>query len=86
MVEIQIRQALEALDAGIEAVDGAIILRETARLDALLAEHSDQLDPRLAHFLRQRSYGKARKLLQVEGPRSRVEGQKSEIGGQKSEG
>ena len=85
MVEIQIRQTLEALDAGIKAVDSAIILHETARLDALVAEHGDKLDPRLAHFLKQRSYTKARRLLGVEGPGPKVEGRNSEIGSQKPE-
>lgn len=67
MIAPQIQASLEALQAALKAVDTAVILRETARLDELLAAHKEELDPRLAHFLQQRSYAKAMKLLQVEG-------------------
>lgn len=66
MIEPRIKETIEALEAGVRALDSAAILRETARLDELLAAHKKDLDPRLAHFLQQRSYAKARRLLETE--------------------
>jgi hypothetical protein len=39
------------------------MLRSMEQLDALVAAHRRELDPRLAHFLERRSYAKALEFL-----------------------
>jgi hypothetical protein len=61
--EDTIRNSLTALFEAIRTSDGEAILRETGRLDALAKEHQGVIDPRLEHFLENRSYPKALALL-----------------------
>lgn len=67
-IEQELLAALEALDeataqlrAGGDAVDLTGCL---ARLDTLAAAVPAEADPQLRHFLRQKSYQKARRLLE----------------------
>lgn len=62
-VEPQIKDILRSLFAGIAQADGAVILAETARLDALLSANRATLHPQLRHFLEGRSYAKALMFL-----------------------
>lgn len=57
--ETEIKSALMALLAGINARDGQVVATEMARVDDLLAQHREVLHPQLVHFLQNRSYAKA---------------------------
>ena len=59
MTEAKIKDALIRLHAGIKISDGPAISTALGELDALLAAHGPELDPRLQHFLSGRSYAKA---------------------------
>lgn len=60
-MEIQIKESLLALLAGVKAADGRVIAEEMVKLDGYLerGEASGELHPQLGHFLRNRSYAKA---------------------------
>ena len=58
-----IKKSLIALMDGIKRADAAVIARETRALDGYLQGAGGGLDPRLAHFLGNRSYAKALMLL-----------------------
>lgn len=62
-MEAQIKASLITLLSAIKAADGAKIVAETARLDGFLAQHGADLSPQLTHFLGNRSYAKALRLL-----------------------
>ena len=62
-METQIKESLIALLAGIKTSDGAVIAKEMARLDDLVAAGRDVLHPQLVHFLERRSYAKAELFL-----------------------
>jgi hypothetical protein len=62
-MEESIKKSLMALMDAIKRADAAAIARETRALDGLLAGAGASLDPRLAHFLGNRSYAKALMLL-----------------------
>jgi hypothetical protein len=47
-----------------DAVPGLDLAAAIARLDRLAADPATALDPKLRHYLRQRSYGKALALVQ----------------------
>jgi len=61
--ESEIKSALMALLAGINARDGQTVAVEMARLDDLLAQNRAVLHPQLIHFLQNRSYAKAAMFL-----------------------
>jgi hypothetical protein len=67
-MEMEIHNALLALNAGIARADGPVISAQIARLDELLARHRGALHPQLAHFLERRSYPKALEWLGGETP------------------
>jgi hypothetical protein len=58
-MEMQIKDSLIALLAGIKAADGQTIADEMAKLDEYLARGRAGLHPQLVHFLENRSYAKA---------------------------
>ncbi len=58
-MEIQIKDALVNLMAGIKTGDGKAIADQMARLDELLEQGRTTLHPQLVHFLQNRSYAKA---------------------------
>jgi hypothetical protein len=62
-MELKIKESLIALLAGIKCGDGAVIARESARLDEFLDAGRDTLHPQLVHFLERRSYAKAEMFL-----------------------
>lgn len=55
MINDEIEKSLVLLAKG----GGEAVLQATLELDGLLAEHRKELDPKLAHYLERRSYGKA---------------------------
>jgi len=59
----RIKKSLMALMDGIKRADAQAVARETRALDGILDGAGEGLDPRLAHFLRNRSYAKALMLL-----------------------
>lgn len=59
-----IKKSLIALMDGIKRADSGVIARETRALDGFLQATGDGIDPRLAHFLGNRSYAKALVLLE----------------------
>ncbi len=63
-MELQIKESLIALLAGIKNSDGRIIAEEMARLDDFLERGRLGLHPQLAHFLERRSYAKALTFLE----------------------
>jgi hypothetical protein len=68
-METQIKDALAALLAAINAADGPAITDGLTRLDGLLAgAPRGALHPQLAHFLERRSYAKALAFLDGGGP------------------
>ncbi len=68
-METQIKPALAALLAAINAADGPAITAGLTRLDGLLAAAPrGALHPQLAHFLERRSYAKALAFLEGGGP------------------
>ena len=62
-METQIKEALVALLAAIDAANGAAIAANIAKLDGLLDQAGTQLHPQLRHFLERRSYAKALMFL-----------------------
>jgi ATP phosphoribosyltransferase regulatory subunit HisZ len=62
-METEIRKSLEALLAAITAGNGQIIAEEMLKLDDYVDRGSAGLHPQLVHFLRNRSYAKARMFL-----------------------
>lgn len=66
-VEAKIRDALIRFDAGIRQSEGAAISAALGELEGYWTQHRAELDPRLAHFLQNRSYAKA--LAWLEGKR-----------------
>jgi hypothetical protein len=62
-MELQIKESLIALLAGIKASDGGVIAAEMAKLDDYLERGRLGLHPQLAHFLERRSYAKALTFL-----------------------
>ncbi|HEX2854878.1 MAG TPA: hypothetical protein VHO24_16715 [Opitutaceae bacterium] len=58
-MEPEIKAALISLLDSIKRADGAVIAREMALLDDLLARGREKLHPQLVHFLERRSYAKA---------------------------
>jgi hypothetical protein len=58
-MEIEIKESLISLLDGIKQADAARISLGMTRLEALLARGRGRLDPRLVHFLENRSYSKA---------------------------
>lgn len=64
-MEVQIKQSLTALLAGIKAGDSTVIVNEMGRLEDFLASGraSGTLHPQLEHFLANRSYAKALMFL-----------------------
>jgi hypothetical protein len=58
-MEMQIKESLIALLAGIKATDGQVIADEMAKLDTYLEQGRAGLHPQLVHFLENRSYAKA---------------------------
>ena len=61
--ESEIKSALIALLAGINARESQTVATEMGRLDELLARHRATLHPQLVHFLQNRSYAKATMFL-----------------------
>ena len=59
MPETEIKAALIRLHLGIKESDGPAISGALSELDEILAKHSEDLHPQLAHFLAGRSYAKA---------------------------
>ena len=57
--ETEIKSALIALLAGINARDNQVVTMEMARVDDLLGRFRATLHPQLVHFLQNRSYAKA---------------------------
>jgi hypothetical protein len=62
-MEMQIKDSLTALLAGIKVSDGQVIADEMAKLDEYLSRGRAGLHPQLAHFLENRSYAKALMFL-----------------------
>ncbi len=62
-MEIQIKESLIALMAGIKVSDGQVIADEMLRLDDFLERGRPGLHPQLVHFLQNRSYAKALMFL-----------------------
>src|SRR5213075_3122326 len=58
-MEMQIKDSLIALLAGIKAADGQVVADEMAKLDEFLERGRAGLHPQLVHFLENRSYAKA---------------------------
>ena len=56
---ISIKETLIRLVGAMNRADGPGMVAEMARLDQLASAGSGTLDPRLRHFLEQRSYSKA---------------------------
>ncbi len=68
-METQIKDALNALLAAINAAEGSAIATGLTRLDDLLAAAPrGALHPQLSHFLERRSYAKALAWLDGGGP------------------
>ncbi len=72
----QVQGALIDLVSGMKHPDTHKLLQSMERLDALLAAHREELDPRVAHFLERRSYAKALEFLAGGRPASGVCGTK----------
>ena len=62
-METEIRKSLEALLAAITTGNGQVIAEEMLKLDDYVDRGSAGLHPQLVHFLRNRSYAKARMFL-----------------------
>ena len=62
-METEIRKSLEALLAAITAGNGQVVAEEMLKLDDYVDRGSAGLHPQLVHFLRNRSYAKARMFL-----------------------
>ena len=62
-METEIRKSLEALLAAITSGNGQVIAEEMLKLDDCVDRGSAGLHPQLVHFLRNRSYAKARMFL-----------------------
>jgi hypothetical protein len=62
-MEVQIKESLIALLAGIKKSDGTVIADEMAKLDLFLERGRTGLHPQLVHFLERRSYAKALAFL-----------------------
>ncbi len=59
MIEEQIKDSLEKLQDAIERADAAQIKESMTFVDTALVTHRKDLDARLKHFLKNRSYLKA---------------------------
>lgn len=59
----QIKAALIDLSCEMKQPANDALVAALGRLDALVATHRGELDPRLAHFLARRSYAKALAFL-----------------------
>ena len=59
MIEANLKEALIRFTAGIKVADGSAISVALNDVEALLAAHRAELNPRLVHFLDGRSYAKA---------------------------
>ena len=59
MIEVKLKAALIRFTDGIKVADGAAISVALNDVEALLAAHRSELNPRLVHFLEGRSYAKA---------------------------
>ncbi len=62
-MESSIKDALQALMAGIKAADGQVIANEMSKLDDYVERGRAGLHPQLVHFLSNRSYAKALQFL-----------------------
>jgi hypothetical protein len=58
-----IKDSLIRLTTSMNSSDSVAMLRAMEDLDALVATHGGQIDPRLHHFLARRSYAKALQFL-----------------------
>ena len=63
MIETKLKEALIRFTAGIKVADGVAISVALNDVEALLAAHRAELNPRLVHFLEGRSYAKALMFL-----------------------
>lgn len=59
MTEAKIKAALIRFAGGIKNSDAATVSASLNEVEALLAAHRSELEPRLVHFLEGRSYAKA---------------------------
>jgi hypothetical protein len=59
MPETKIKEALIQLHVGIKNSDSPAVSSALIQIEALLAAHGSELQPRLQHFLAGRSYAKA---------------------------
>lgn len=59
MIEVKIKENLQALQDAISRADSAKITSALQELDQLKTNHARELDSRLLHFLQRRSYRKA---------------------------
>ena len=66
MIEQQLTEALEGLQAAIASSDGAGIKDGLAKVEALTERNRSALDAQLKHYLRNRSYLKALAFLKGE--------------------
>jgi len=66
--EVSIKESLISLLNNISKSDGQAVVASMEKLDALLAEHGNTLDPQLKHFMQNRSYPKALAYLGGETP------------------
>lgn len=62
-MEIQIKDSLVSLLAGIKGADAKLVAAEMVRLDGFLDQARNELHPQLVHFLQNRSYPKALMFL-----------------------
>ncbi len=62
-METEVRKSLEALLGAIASGNGQVIAEEMLKLDDFVERGSAGLHPQLVHFLRNRSYAKARMFL-----------------------
>lgn len=81
MIESQIKESLVKLQSAIEGADGAGIRTSMGEIDTALSEHRREIDPKLRHYLKNRSYVKA--LMYIEGkpdiPKGHCEGRKNYV-------
>ncbi len=64
MIELKLKEALSAMQLGIKRSDSKLVSGSLKELDEILKSHRSELDPRMVHFLSQRSYEKARMYLE----------------------
>jgi hypothetical protein len=62
-----VRECLTLLVGGMKSGDASDTLVNLERLDRIVSSKGETLDPRLAHFLANRSYAKALHFLEGEG-------------------